>query len=101
MYWPLSGPVSEASASLAAIETVAVSSSAMVTVAWLAPPSIVICGSPAVMLSSVTMTVSVASTMASSRAARSIVAVVLPAVMVTEPDRAVKSSPEVAVPVTV
>ena len=60
-----------------------------------------ICGSPAVMLSSVTMTVSLASTMASSRAARSIVAVVLPAVIVTEPDRAVKSSPEVAVPVTV
>ena len=83
------------------METVAVSSSVMVTVALLAPPSIVICGSPAVTLSSVTITVSLASTMASSRAARSIVAVVLPAVIVTEPDRAVKSSPDAAVPVTV
>ena len=101
MYWPLSGPVSEASASLAAIETVAVSSSVIVTVALSAPPSIEICGSPELMLSSVTITVSDASTMSSSRAVRSIVAVVEPAVIVTWPDSGVKSSPEVAVPVTV
>ena len=71
---------------MAAILTVAESSSAMVTVAVSAAPSIVICGSPAVTLSSVTMTVSLASTMASSSVLRSIVAVVLPAAIVTDPE---------------
>ena len=86
---------------MAAIETWAESSSAIVTVAVSAAPSIVICGSPAVTLSKVTMTVSLASTMASSSVLRSMVAVVLPAPIVTDPERTEKSSPEVAVPVTV
>ena len=71
--------------SLAAIETRAVSLSAMVTVAALLAPSIAISASPAVTLPSVRVTVSAASSRASSITETSIAAEVSPALIVTLP----------------
>ena len=77
---------------------VAVSLSEMVTVASSFAASIV---TPLFAEVSVSITVSLASSKASLRTLRSIVAVVWPAVTITLPERAVKSVPEVAVPETV
>ena len=69
-----------------AMVTVAESLSAIVLVAVSVPPSV---ASPEVMLPSVTITVSGASTIASSVTGMLIVAVVAPAIMVTVPESAV------------
>ena len=89
---PVSNTVNVAvpSASLtvtSAMERLAASLSAMVTVAATGVPSVVL-ASPEVMPVSVAITVSLASTMRSSFTFTSMVAVVLPAGMVTDPERA-------------
>ena len=81
-----------------ATETVAVSLSASVLVATSVAPSV---ANPEVTPVIVTITVSAPSTIASSIVGMLITAVVEPAGMVTVPERAVKSEPEVAVPETV
>ncbi len=68
--------------------TVAASSSAMFTVAMFGAP-MDICGSPEEILVSVTITVSVLSTITSLITGTLMVALVLPAGMVTVPERAV------------
>ncbi len=99
VYWPLLVG-SAAAGSLAAMVTSAASSSAMVTVAALVAP-IETSASPAVTVFSVTVTVSLSSMSESSTTVRSIVAAVFPARIVTAPASGVKSSPDVASPVTV
>ena len=79
------------------IETVAVSSSLIVTVALSAAP-IEMSASPAVIESNVSVTDSLSSKIESSATATSIVAEVCPARIVTVPESGVKSSPEVASP---
>ena len=83
---PLEG--SAALGSLAAMLTVAASLSVMFTVA-LTVALRVTCGSPEVMVPSVTITVSVASSTRSSITVTSMVAVVLNAAIVNVPDNAV------------
>ena len=97
---PLTGPASLPSV-VPAMLTVAVSLSRMSIESSSLAVSIVICGSPLVIVFSVITTVSVASTIASSITGTEIVAVVAPAAIVTVPLSAVKSLPDAAVPVTV
>ena len=94
-----SSPGSLADASFAAIVTTAVSSSLIVTVAVSAAP-IEMSASPDVIEASVSVTDSLSSRIVSSITARSISAELLPAKIVTEPLKVVKSSPAVASPLT-
>ena len=94
---PATAPVSFPLVVLA-IVTVAASLSAMVFVATFAPPIVAV---PAVTPVSVTMTVSAPSTIRSLITGIVTVADVARAGIVTVPERAVKSVPDVAVPVTV
>ncbi len=96
--WPLS-PGSAADASLAVMETVAASSSAIVTVAVLAPGVASTLTSTSSVPVRVRMTVSLSSNRSLSSVSTSIVADVWPAEMVTLPDSVVKSLPSSAVPV--
>ena len=82
-------------------DTVELSLAAMVTVALFAPPSIEIPGAPLVIDVSVSTTSSMGSTMLSVMTSTRIVLLLVPAVIVTDPLRATKSLPEVAVPPTV
>ena len=94
---PSTGPASLPSV-VPAMLTVAASLSRMSIESSSFPTSIVIWGSPAVILFSVITTVSVASTIASSMTGTLIVAEVVPAVIVTVPLSAVKSLPDVGSP---
>ncbi len=96
--WPLLLG-SAAVSSLAMTVTLAVSSSAMVTVAELAPGVASIAMSVSSVPVSVRMTVSESSSNALSIVSTSIVAVVWPAEIVTLPDKVEKSVPLSAVPV--
>ena len=78
-----------AAAAVVAMDTSAVSSSAMVTVAAFAAPSMAMSASPDVIAVSVTMTVSSPSTTRSFSTLTSMVADVVPARMVTVPESAV------------
>ncbi len=86
--WP-SLPGSAAEASLETIETDAVSSSAMLTVAVLAPEVVSTLTSGSSVPVKVRMTVSLSSSRSLSIVSMSIDAVVWPATIVTLPDRAV------------
>ncbi len=97
--WP-SSEGSAALASLATIETLAWSSSAMLTVAVFDPKVVSTVTSASFVPVSVRMTVSLSSSNESSITLISIVAEVWPAAIVTLPESAVKSVPMPAVPAT-
>ncbi len=87
--------------SVAMTEIVATSSSSMVTVAELAVESIVTCGSLETIPPSVTTTVSSSSSRALSMTVTSTVVEVCPARIMAVVGSETKSSPAVAVPVTI
>ncbi len=98
--WP-SSLGSAAVGSLAKMETVAASLSAIVTVAVFAPKVVSTVTSVSLVPVSVRMTVSLSSSRSLSIVSTSIVAEVSPAAMVTLPGNVVKSIPLSAVPVMV
>ncbi len=92
---------SPAESSVAAMESVATSSSAMVTMAELDVLSMPICGSPDVIPPIVTETSSSSSSRSLSITLTGITTAVCPAEIVTEAGRATKSSPATAEPDTI